>query len=84
MSARGPKLSYSKDLGLFSSVIHILCSVTNHIKLLAMQKCTVPLICAHLYEQIKSYTNTAKTHLDVKSNICLKLVDSTLKLFATV
>lgn len=49
-----------------------------------MQKCTVPLICAHLYEQIKSYTNTntTKTPLDVKSNICLKLVDSMLKLFA--
>lgn len=29
-------------------------------------------------------TNTTKTHLDVKSNICLKLVDFTLKLFAKV
>lgn len=45
-----------------------------------MQKCTVPLICAHLNEQIKSNTNTTKT----KSNRCLKLVDSTLKLFAKV
>jgi len=46
-----------------------LCSVcvTNHIKLLAMQKCTVHLICAHLYRQIKSCTNTntTKTHLVV-------------------
>lgn len=49
-----------------------------------MQKCTVPLICAHLNEQIKSNTNTTKTPLDVKSNTCLKLVDSTLKLFAKV
>lgn len=71
--AKGPQLSYLKNLGL---LYYIICVVWNHIKLLSMQtKSELSLWFAILRPliQIKSLTNITTTSLESTSHIWIRL-----------